>query len=939
MKRLHAALIIVVMGLFVTGFSSVLADDITSAFPQQTPVNSHLNPRTIGPRNILFTENMGQWGENVRFRAEGSGASIWFAGSSVYTVFYRQSPPEPPDPLVELQSPPGDIDYLTVRTGFVGAAGDVTAVADGSVYSHESFLFGDDPAKWITNAPTFGAVVINDLYPGIGVRYYSAGQHLEYDFLVEAGADYSTIRLRYDGVQSLSVNEIGDLVVATEWGEMVEQRPVVYQQVGNIRREIAAEFDVDSDNVFGFQLTGSYNPGLPLVIDPVLSFSTYLGGGSSSAAYGVTFDSAGNIYTTGVTSSVDFPDTNAFQGTMGGGDWDAFVTKFSTDGAAVVYSTYLGGSGDDYGYSIATGSDQSPFIVGRTLSTDFPTVNPLYAANTSGDAFVAKLSADGSSMTYGTYLGGSGSDVAWDVAVDGSDAAYIVGYTASEDYPTYGPIQDSLGGGYDAIVTKINATGTGLGFSTYLGGEMNDIGQAVVVSSSGKTYVTGYTASEDFPTAGPLQASIASADRTDLFLSRLSAVGNTLQYSTYFGGTGADLGEDIALGTDGSMYLLCRTFSSNYPLANPIQSSLRGFSDMAVTRISAAGNTVLYSTYIGGTGEETAGGLGVDDSNRMFIVGHTSSTNFPSVSAFQPDYGGGDFDAVALRLSADGSVYDYATYLGGSGSDFALDVAVGDDSHVYVAGQTGSTDFPMKRPLQGTAGGNSDVFVALITGDCLDTDEDGICDSIDNCVLVQNPFQEDNDGDDLGDSCDVCPLDPYNDDDGDGFCANEDNCPETYNPEQLDPDDDGIGTACDICPDDFDPLQEDVDDDGIGDSCDVCPNDFFNDFDGDGFCGDEDNCPGTYNPDQIDADSNGVGDVCEGCCVGLTGNVDCAPDDLVTMGDLTVLIDNLFISLAPLCCAPEANCDASVDSEITMGDLTVLIDHLFISLAPLPPCQ
>ncbi len=900
----------------------------------------------VTPGRILFTQNEGQWDQNVRFRAEGSGTTLWFTDAGFYSVFYRQ--PSAPSavrvdedfvPVVAGADNPDQVDYLMVKVSFVGAAASAGMVSSGMPRAYSNYFEGAGTENWYHDVPRYAAIIHEGIYPGIDVRFYGAPHHLEYDFQVAAGADFSQIRIRYDGIESVNVNASGDMVVTTAWGEIVEQRPVVYQQVGNIEKTIQAEFELYPDSSFGFNLIGDYRPELPLVIDPVLSFSTYLGGGSTDAGYGIVVDDENYIYVAGATASTDFPDTNAYQGSMAGGDWDAFVVKYAPGGDSVLYSSYLGGTGADYAYSVEVDTAGSIYLVGRTSSLDFPTVSPIQEADSAADAFVTKLSGDGSTLIYSTYLGGSGSDLGWDIDVDAAGNAYVIGYTLSTDFPTVGAFQDTLGGSYDVFISKISSSGSSLVYSTYIGGEGMDIGQGIEVDGSGRAYITGYTTSEQYPTVNPYQGNLATRNRPDMFVSRLNSFGTALIFSTYLGGIKSDLGYDIVVGRDGSIYIAGRTMSYDFPTVNPLQVDLKGNSDLFIAKFNATGSALLFSTYLGGTEDEYAGGIAVDDSNRVFITGNTNSTNFPDLNAFQSE-NAGDNDVIVVRINAALDQLDYSTFLGGLVGDEAYDM-VADDScgYAYLTGLTESDDFPLKRPLQGSSAGAGDAFVALVTGDCLDMDEDGVCDSIDNCLGIFNPLQEDYDSDEQGDSCDVCPFDPYDDADGDGFCADEDNCPDIYNPLQEDPDGDYVGTTCDNCPDYYNPLQEDSDADGLGDSCDFCPFDYFNDYDGDSVCGDIDNCPGVYNPDQLDADSNGVGDACEGCCVGLVGNVDCGESEIVDMGDLTVLIDHLFISLAPLCCPTEADCDGSGGLPIDMGDLTALIDHLFISLDPLPPCQ
>jgi len=896
-----------------------------------------------GPHTVMFTENIGQWSESVRYRADGAGVTVWFTDDGVYSAFYRQSPPRRllpgRDTTAGDEADPvnNQIDYLMVKTSFVGAEPSLSVGPQGEVVSRANYFIGDDPSKWSVDIPSYGAIEIEEVYPGISLRYYGNRQSMEYDFLIAPGADPSLIQLRYDGIQSLSIDAGGDLIVSTDWGDIVEKQPVVSQKVGNIVNNIPAAFELRSDNSFGFRLEGTYYASLPLVIDPVLSFCTFQGGGSGDAGYGTALDTAGNIYVTGATASTDFPDTNAYQGTIAGGTWDAFVAKYSADYQTLLYSSYLGGTGSDYAYGIAIDDLGSPYLVGRTNSLDFPTVSPIMPADSGTDAFVVKLSADGSSMTYGTYLAGSDADYGWDIALDGSNNAYVTGYTLSTNFPTALPIQGSSAGGFDAFVSKINSTGTALSYSTYLGGSSTDIGQAITVDGSNRAYVTGYTLSTDFPKVNQFQNELTLTGHSDAFVSKINSLGTALIYSTYLGGTKAEYASDIAVGGDGSMYVTGQTYSTNFPTEAHYQGTLKGVSDLFVTKFNSAGSIQVYSTYLGGAAFEYGGYIGVDTSDRAFVALYTTSANFPNGDAFQSELSGGT-DVAVVRFNAAGSDLDYGTYLGGTDDDECYSLAVdAEEGFAYIVGQTVSVDFPVKRALQGTIGGNADAFLALVTGDCADQDEDGICDTIDNCLTAYNPDQEDSDADLVGDSCDVCPLDEYDDIDEDGYCANEDNCPEVSNPLQEDPDADGMGTACDNCPDDFNPNQIDADGDDIGDSCDVCPLDVHNDYDGDGICGDLDNCPGVYNPDQLDADSNGIGDVCEGCCVGMTGNVDCDILDQVDIADIQTLIDHLFLTLAPLCCEGETDLDNS--GIIDISDLQILIDNQFLTLTPLPPCM
>ncbi|RKX24419.1 MAG: hypothetical protein DRP45_08250 [Candidatus Zixiibacteriota bacterium] len=899
-------------------------------------------------RKILFTENNGQWDDVVRFRAEGAGATVWFTDGIVYSLFCEQGPPvrSVPGQDVASMSPPDqsiedDIQYLLVKTSMTSDPLAVTTRSEGDICSRSHFFKGNHQANWFTDVPCYGSIIMEDVQPGVSVRFYSAGTDLEFDFVVDPEANPSVAEVTFEGIETLHLDENGDLIITTAWGEIREHRLVVYQEINGVRELIPAEFDIRSASSYGFVLNADYDESLPLIIDPVLSFCTYLGGGVADVGYGVAIDGDGCTYVAGTTASVDFPDTNAYQGTMAGGDWDAFVAKYSVECDTLFYSSYLGGTDSDYAYGIDVDGSGSPYLIGVTSSADFPTMNPIQPTISGSDAFVTKFTVDGSALDYSTYLGGSDSDYGWAINVDNSLSAYITGYTLSLDFPTVGPAIDTSGGSFDVFVSKINSAGSALTYSTYLGGEFTDIAQDIVVDASGRAYVVGYTTSSLFPaTVNAYMGSLLVAGRADMFITRLGATGAMFEYSSYLGGYKSDFANGIDIGTDGSMYILGWTYSNDFPLVGSIQGSRNGDTDLTITKMNAPGNTLIYSTYLGGSQDEVAGAVDVDDNGQAYVIAHTSSDDFPNVNAFQTAYAGGDYDVVVFRINSAGSELDYSTYLGGTLSDMSYGIAVDNDHRARVVGQTESADFPVKRPLQAASGGNADAFVALITGVCTDQDEDGICDADDNCPTHYNPLQENSDMDLIGDSCDVCPFDPDDDIDEDGYCADADNCPTDYNPLQEDPDLDGVGTACDNCPDDLNPLQEDTDEDLIGDSCDVCPFDYFNDYDGDGICGDIDNCPGTYNPDQLDSDENGVGDACEGCCVGSTGNVDCGPSETADGSDLSYLIDHLFIHPGtPLCCLAEGNIDSSVDLIVDGADLSLLIDHLFIHPGnPLPPC-
>jgi hypothetical protein len=468
-------------------------------------------------------------------------------------------------------------------------------------------------------------------------------------------------------------------------------------------------------NQIGFQVA-EYDASLPLVVDPILVYSTYLGGSGLDQAQGIAVDSSGNAYVTGSTSSPDFPMANPSQVRYGGAGSDAFVTKLSASGNALVYSTHLGGRATDVGYGIAVDSAGNAYLTGTTDSTDFPTANSFQALHAGGinDAFVTKLNPSGNALVYSTYLGGGGSDAGYGIAVDSFANAYVTGSTSSIDFPTMNSLADYGGGVIDAFVTKLNPSGKALVYSTYLGGSGDDAGYGIAVDSVGNACVTGSTSSPDFPTASPLQARYGGAE-SDAFVTKLNAPGSMLVYSTYLGGNGVDAGYGIALDSAGNAYVTGSTSSPDFPTASPFQVGYGGAeSDAFVTKLNAAGNALVYSSYLGGNGIDAGYGIAVDSFANAYVAGSTSSSNFPLINPFPARNADKNVYAFLTKLSAATNAPLYSTYFGGGNQDICNGIAVDSSRNAYLAGWTGSTNFPTANPLQAHYAGAGDAFVSKI---------------------------------------------------------------------------------------------------------------------------------------------------------------------------------------------------------------------------------
>jgi len=497
---------------------------------------------------------------------------------------------------------------------------------------------------------------------------------------------------------------------------------------------VDARYVLKPDGVVTFEIA-PYDTALPLIIDPVLSYSTYLGGSDMDYANAIAVDSSGNAYVTGYTASVDFPVVNPVQGTPGGGTcsedgtatpcFDAFVSKLNSTGTALVYSTYLGGSDEDYGASVAVDSSGDTYVAGYTYSTNFPVQNALQPNNAGGvDAFVTELSPDGASLIYSTYWGGSLDDVGTGIAVDSNGNAYLSGYTESTDFPvTSGAFQTVYGdGAHNGFVVKFNSGGAQVGYSTYLGGSGDDYAYAAAVDSAGDAYVTGATNSTNFPTLNALQPNYAGgqcavAPNTfpcfDAFISKLNPAGSALLFSTYLGGTGSDYGYAIALDSSHDAYITGYTTSQNFPITSgAFQSVFGGSYDVFVAKLNSSGSALGYSTYLGGSGTQVAYGIAVDSNGAAYVTGYNYGGNFPTANPVQAQ-NAAFYDAFVSVLDPTGSFLLFSTYLGGSQDDFGRGIALDPSANVYVAGATFSPDFPITsnafQPSYG--GGPYDAFV------------------------------------------------------------------------------------------------------------------------------------------------------------------------------------------------------------------------------------
>jgi len=504
---------------------------------------------TYGKLPLYFIQNNGQVDEKVKFYEKGNGHATLFTKEGVYLSLHKgaevnKSVMEQGNRVAvndrgEGVSSDNDAQPEIIKLTPIGANKDPEIIAENKQEGKVNYFIGNDPNKWKTNIPTYQAVVYKEIYKNIDMKFYGNNQQMEYDIIVKPGADPKMVKLSYEGIEGLKVTDDGDLLISLKEGKLIQKKPIVYQEINGKRIEVDGRFKIlnqsqdpslQSPVAYGFQVS-SYNKNHPLIIDPVLAYSTYLGGSGDDADWGhggIAVDISGNAYMTGYTQSTDFPLASPLQGSNAGVH-DVFVTKLNSSGSSLVYSTYLGGSYGDYGYGIAVDPSGNAYITGYTGSTNFPTASAIQGSNAGGyDVFVTKINSSGSALIYSTYLGGSGSDDGQDIVVDTSGNAYIIGQTWSTNFPIVSAYQGSNAGAPDAFVTKINSSGNALVYSTYLGGGHWDYGKGIAVDNSGNAYMTGHTYSTDFPLSSPIQGSNAGGD--DVYVTKISpAVSGCIQ--------------------------------------------------------------------------------------------------------------------------------------------------------------------------------------------------------------------------------------------------------------------------------------------------------------------------------------------------------------------------------------------------------------------------
>ncbi len=628
-------------------------------------MNSQNQQTSYGQIPLSFIANAGQSDPSVKFQVKGAGHSIYFTPNEItFTAF--QKPTEPGNAAT---------NSATVRSSLADSNPNPTISGLEKLPGFANFILGEDSSQWHTDVPTFNGVVYQNVYQGIDRVFKGTEGQLKSEFLVAPLADPSQIRMNYSGVSDIRLRDDGALILETPLGELIDNAPIVYQDINGQRVNVPAAYNLLGNGQVGFSL-GEFDHTQPLVIDPVLAYSTYLGGSGQDTANRMTVDSTGAAYIIGTTFNNFTTTPGAFQ-TTPGAQADFLVTKINPQGTALVYSTYIGGAGNEYGFGIAVDSQGNAYLTGQ-VDPGYPTTPGAFQPTVTGySAAATKLNAAGNALVYSTFLSGSQGDLGNGIAVDSNGNAYVTGFTNGNFPITANASQSVYGGGTDAFITKVNPTGSALVYSTYLGGSDREDAQAIALDNNGTAYITGLTSSTDLPTSGissslldPLYLKKMGGGQYDAFVSKFNANGQR-NYSVYLGGSGDDKGADIAVDSAGNAYVVGTTNSTtNFPTSSPIQAAnAGGANDTFITKLDSGGAYFRYSTYLGGSGDDNGHRITVDNAGNAYVTGNTTSTNFPTKNAIQSISGGGQ-DVFVTKINSSGSALVDSTYLGGSGDDY-----------------------------------------------------------------------------------------------------------------------------------------------------------------------------------------------------------------------------------------------------------------------------
>ncbi len=716
--------------------------------------------------SLSFTENKGQFPDHILYQASVPNATLWVTKTGMQYQLTRSVGDIDDQRLVNTDAPTSKLpqfEQLIVATTLRGSNPTPYATAQGLLEGTSNYFLGNDPNKWVTDVPSYSSVVLYNVYPGTDLYYYGANGRIEYDFSLAPGADPSLIQIAYEGVKSLAVAATGDLLIETEWSTITQHKPVVYQEQNGIRIPLDAKYAVTEPNVVTFDLPDTYNPALALVIDPQISYGTYIGHSGTDVGWDIAVDDCNNAYVVGYTNSSSFPTSGGAYQTGIGGSYDVLVAKFNTrdSGSGTrVFATFLGGDSSDVGYGIALDDDGDIYITGDTRSDDYPTTVGAYdtdrgdfANSQRPDAFVTKLDNTGTDLFYSTFIGGAGADYAYGIDVDTNEYAYILGETyigaATDSFPYVKGFETNTAASlatWEVFLTKLNDDGSDVLYSTMYGGSNGEFpGYGIAVDDDEIAYIEGQSASSDLDMVDSYEdtydaewdAFVAVFDTKDSFTA-------SLIYSTFIGGDSNDVALSLTIDDNGFIYVTGSTSSPNFPVVNAYQGSKSGVSDAFLAKIdpTQGASGLLYSTHIGGPGQEVIYDITLDSLDQPLIAGRIDSTGWPSVNAIDGSYNGGGRDIVIAHFE-DGNTILFSSYLGDTAYDAAYGIAIDQGQSIYLAAKsTGANLFSSGAILSydKSINGDSDAVVIKIApgnNGCQpgDVNNDGVVDRNDIIYL------------------------------------------------------------------------------------------------------------------------------------------------------------------------------------------------------------
>jgi len=684
----------------------------------EEPINYFIeNKGQIGERDIHFYSN----GGNIFFGPD----SVYFRIRNIVPVNEEQIDKDRKKNPVREDIPVGYHESgVVLLYSFVGA-NDVIPIGREGCSWNTNYLKGSGPDNWFTEVPNFYEVIYLDLWDGIDLVYRLKDGNPKYDLIVSPGADPGDIRFRIEGHESLSIDSHGDLVIGTGYCDILDTGLFAYQDRSV---DVDCQFELVGGDEYGFK-TANYRSDRELIIDPFLGYSTFIGGSDEDMGIGVDTDSTGNIYVTGYTNdaTTDYPTTSGVYDTTQNGNMDMFVSKLDPSGKSLLYSTFIGGSGTDEGHEIIVDSGGNAIVIGTATDATpgFPTTNGAYDTTHNGriDVTISKLNPTGSTLLFSTFIGGDGEDQVWDIDLDEMGNIYIVGYTADSntDYPTTSGAYDSTHNGLmDVFVSKIDPAGSKLLYSTFIGGANDDRGWGLYLDSNSYTYITGDTWQADFPTTnGAYDTSFNGG--CDVFIAKLNPSGSSLSYSTFIGGSDDEYSWRICLDSMKNAYITGITGSPLMPVGDyptttgAYDTTHNGLDDSFVTKLNSAGSSLVYSTFLGGTGDERGQNLFIDGGGFAYVTGGTYSTDYPTTKDAYDKTNNGMMDVFLTKVDSTGTGLDYSTYIGGSNDDFVLGMCDHYGTTIHITGRTmkGSPDYPVTKGSYDTShNGVYDVFLS-----------------------------------------------------------------------------------------------------------------------------------------------------------------------------------------------------------------------------------